>query len=151
MFISFSYICREVKVFVLWLVLSDEKESETLTLRPLSCGSEDRCSMSIPLKYSINRKCVNCKEKRNWQDDTFCECEYRLRELGMEKGWGNTAGRVLEMIHLLLDLLQAPDPDTLEKFLARIPMVFSVAILSPHGYFGQADVLGMPDTGGQVS
>lgn len=75
----------------------------------------------------------------------------RLGELGLEKGWGDTAGRILEMIHLLLDLLQAPDPDTLEKFLSRIPMVFTVVILSPHGYFGQAGVLGMPDTGGQVN
>ena len=54
------------------------------------------------------------------------------------------------MIHLLLEILQAPDPDTLEKFLGRIPMVFNVVILSPHGYFGQANVLGLPDTGGQV-
>lgn len=74
----------------------------------------------------------------------------RLQELGLEKGWGSTAKRVLEMIHLLLEILQAPDPDTLEKFLGRIPMVFNVVILSPHGYFGQANVLGLPDTGGQV-
>jgi hypothetical protein len=73
-----------------------------------------------------------------------------LQELGLEKGWGNTAGRVLETIRMLEDLLQAPDPDTLEKFLARIPMVFSVVIVSPHGYFGQDAVLGLPDTGGQV-
>lgn len=75
---------------------------------------------------------------------------YRLRELGLEKGWGNTAGRVLESIHMLLDLVQAPDPETLEKFLARMPLMFSVVIMSPHGYFGQEGVLGMPDTGGQV-
>ena len=74
----------------------------------------------------------------------------RLQELGLEKGWGSTAKCVLEMIHLLLEILQAPDPDTLEKFLGRIPMVFNVVILSPHGYFGQANVLGLPDTGGQV-
>lgn len=29
-------------------------------------------------------------------------------------------------------------------------MTFRVAILSPHGYFGQKDVLGLPDTGGQI-
>jgi sucrose synthase len=29
-------------------------------------------------------------------------------------------------------------------------MVFNVVILSPHGYFAQANVLGYPDTGGQV-
>jgi len=29
-------------------------------------------------------------------------------------------------------------------------MIFSIAILSPHGFFAQSDVLGKPDTGGQV-
>ncbi|KAM0000531.1 Sucrose synthase [Helianthus debilis subsp. tardiflorus] len=54
------------------------------------------------------------------------------------------------MIQMLLDLLEAPDACTLEKFLGRIPMVFNVVILSPHGYFAQENVLGYPDTGGQV-
>lgn len=76
---------------------------------------------------------------------------FRFQELGLEKGWGDTAARVHENVHLLLDLLEAPDPCTLEKFLSIIPMVFNVAILSPHGYFAQANVLGYPDTGGQVS
>ncbi|CAL9133379.1 hypothetical protein MUK42_16606 [Musa troglodytarum] len=80
----------------------------------------------------------------------FSEFAYKLQELGLEKGWGDTAQHVLEMIHLLLDILQAPDPSTLETFLGRIPMVFNVVILSPHGYFGQANVLGLPDTGGQI-
>lgn len=70
--------------------------------------------------------------------------------MGFERGWGDTAQRVSEMVHLLLDILQAPDPATLETFLGRIPMVFNVVIVSPHGYFGQANVLGLPDTGGQV-
>lgn len=74
----------------------------------------------------------------------------RLQGMGFERGWGDTAQRVLEMMHLLSDILQAPDPSTLETFLGRIPMVFNVVILSPHGYFGQANVLGLPDTGGQV-
>jgi sucrose synthase len=75
---------------------------------------------------------------------------FRFQEWGLEKGWGDTAEHVLEMMHLLLDILQAPDPSTLETFLGRIPMIFNVVIVSPHGYFGQANVLGMPDTGGQV-
>ncbi|KAH7421488.1 hypothetical protein KP509_13G060100 [Ceratopteris richardii] len=74
----------------------------------------------------------------------------RLQELGLERGWGATAERVLQMVRLLLDLLQAPDPDILESFLAKIPMVFNVVIMSPHGYFGQSNVLGLPDTGGQI-
>lgn len=74
----------------------------------------------------------------------------RLQGMGFERGWGDNAVHVLEMMHLLLDILQAPDPSILETFLGRVPMVFNVVILSPHGYFGQANVLGLPDTGGQV-
>lgn len=83
-------------------------------------------------------------------DTPYSEFEYVLQGMGFERGWGDTAQRVLEMMHLLSDILQAPDPSTLETFLGRIPMVFNVVILSPHGYFGQANVLGLPDTGGQI-
>nr|XP_016512968.1 PREDICTED: sucrose synthase 2-like [Nicotiana tabacum] len=83
-------------------------------------------------------------------DTSYNEFEYALQEMGFERGWGDTARRVLETMHLLSDILQAPDPSTLETFLGRLPMVFNVVILSPHGYFGQANVLGLPDTGGQV-
>ncbi len=76
--------------------------------------------------------------------------EVKLRPLGFEPGWGNTARRMRETMELLLSILEAPDPDDLEAFLARVPMIFSVAILSPHGWFGQEGVLGRPDTGGQV-
>ena len=73
-----------------------------------------------------------------------------LGAMGFEPGWGADAGRVIETLQLLSDILEAPDPGVLERFLARVPMIFSVAILSPHGYFGQENVLGRPDTGGQV-
>ncbi|XWS39005.1 hypothetical protein CRYUN_Cryun18bG0012800 [Craigia yunnanensis] len=72
-----------------------------------------------------------------------------LQGMGFERGWGDTAQRTSETMHLLLDILHAPDPSTLETFLGRIPMVFNVVIMSPHGYFGQANVLGLPETSGQ--
>ncbi|KAG6499583.1 sucrose synthase 2-like isoform X2 [Zingiber officinale] len=83
-------------------------------------------------------------------DTPYSEFHHRFQELGLEKGWGDSGQRVYETIHLLLDLLEAPDPTTLETFLGTIPMMFNVVILSPHGYFAQANVLGYPDTGGQV-
>ncbi len=73
-----------------------------------------------------------------------------LRVMGFEPGWGNNAERTRETMQMLLDLLEAPSPSILERFLARIPMIFSIVILSPHGWFGQSGVLGRPDTGGQV-
>ncbi|KHN08777.1 Sucrose synthase 2 [Glycine soja] len=67
-----------------------------------------------------------------------------------ESGWGDTAGRVKETMGTLSEILQAPDAVNLEKFFSRVPTIFNVVIFSIHGYFGQADVLGLPDTGGQV-
>ena len=73
-----------------------------------------------------------------------------LRTMGFEPGWGKDVRRMRETMQLLLDILEAPAPGSLEQFLQNIPMIFSIAILSPHGWFGQSDVLGRPDTGGQV-
>jgi sucrose synthase len=78
------------------------------------------------------------------------ELQYDLRMLGFEPGWGDTAERSKETMLLLLDILEAPSPSNLEAFLGRIPMIFAIAIVTPHGYFGQSNVLGRPDTGGQV-
>ena len=78
------------------------------------------------------------------------ELSSELRSMGFEPGWGRDAVRMRETMQLLLDILEAPSPRNLEKFLACIPMIFSITILSPHGWFGQSDVLGRPDTGGQV-
>ncbi|XP_021716118.1 sucrose synthase-like [Chenopodium quinoa] len=80
----------------------------------------------------------------------YSDFEQKLQEIGFERGWGDNAERSLGMISLLLDLINAPDPSSLEKFLSRIPLVFNLVILSPHGYFAQENVLGYPDTGGQV-
>ncbi len=84
------------------------------------------------------------------QDAAWPTVERHMQALGFETGWGATVARMRDTLGLLSDILEAPDPATLEQFLGRIPMIFSVAILSPHGYFGQANVLGLPDTGGQV-
>lgn len=84
------------------------------------------------------------------QDTTWQDVAHDLRILGFEPGWGKNVARIRSTMRLLLDVLEAPSPAALEHFLSRIPMIFSVVILTPHGYFGQANVLGRPDTGGQV-
>jgi len=83
-------------------------------------------------------------------DTPWSAVAHELRHLGFEPGWGGNAGRARETMELLLDILEAPSPADVERFLGRIPMIFSLAILSPHGYFAQANVLGRPDTGGQI-
>jgi sucrose synthase len=80
-----------------------------------------------------------------WED-----LENNLAQMGFKPGWGRTIGDITETMEILASLLEAPDHQNLEKFLSRIPMIFNIAILSPHGYFAQEGVLGLPDTGGQV-
>ncbi|XP_010416141.1 PREDICTED: sucrose synthase 6 isoform X1 [Camelina sativa] len=75
---------------------------------------------------------------------------HRLKEMGFEKGWGDTAERVKETMVMLSEVLEAPDNVKLDLLFSRLPTVFNVVIFSVHGYFGQQDVLGLPDTGGQV-
>lgn len=73
-----------------------------------------------------------------------------LGRLGFAPGWGDTAARAADTMSLLTDILEAPSPEALEAFLARVPMISRLLILSPHGWFAQDNVLGRPDTGGQV-
>ncbi|WP_462322916.1 glycosyltransferase family protein, partial [Halochromatium sp.] len=88
--------------------------------------------------------------RRRASHTPFAELSSELRGFGFEAGWGNDAARIRETMGLLLDILEAPSPQSLESFLSRVPMIFSIAIVSPHGWFGQSNVLGRPDTGGQV-
>lgn len=83
-------------------------------------------------------------------DRPLAELRDGLKSRGFEEGWGRDAGRIRETMGLLRDLFNEPDPDNLERFVGRIPMISKIAIVSPHGWFGQENVLGKPDTGGQV-
>lgn len=83
-------------------------------------------------------------------DSPYQSFRFDLQNLGFEPGWGNTAHRVQETLELLDRLIDSPDYQALEAFISRIPMIFKVVLVSPHGWFGQEGVLGRPDTGGQV-
>jgi len=83
-------------------------------------------------------------------ESPWSACAAALGALGFEPGWGATAGRASDTMSQLVDILEAPSPAVLEAFLARTPMISRLLIVSPHGYFGQDNVLGRPDTGGQV-
>lgn len=84
------------------------------------------------------------------KDTPYQNFEQKLKEWGFEKGWGDNADRVRETMRMVGEILQAPDPINMESLFSRLPVIFNVVVFSIHGYFGQADVLGLPDTGGQV-
>jgi sucrose synthase len=83
---------------------------------------------------------------------SYSSVKDRMKKSGFEVGWGNTVGRIRETMETLLALVGEPRDELLEKFISRVPMplISKVAIISPHGWFGQTNALGKPDTGGQV-
>ncbi|MBN1115044.1 MAG: sucrose synthase, partial [Oligoflexia bacterium] len=81
---------------------------------------------------------------------TYEEIKLKLKKHGIEAGWGNTVKKIVEKMQLFMDLLNEPQSTLLADFISSIPMISKIAIISPHGWFAQENVLGRPDTGGQV-
>jgi len=108
----------------------------------------DRIKDVSTLQHALRRADDYLKEQP--QDARWAEVAHVLQTLGFEAGWGNIVARMRDTLLLLSDILEAPEPSVLEQFLGRIPMIFNLAVISPHGFFGQSNVLGLPDTGGQV-
>jgi sucrose synthase len=84
-------------------------------------------------------------------EEPYTTLHSTLQSLGFEPGWGYTAQRVRETLALLQRLITAPEPAILEAFVARIPAVFRVVLISIHGWVGQEGVLGRSETSGQVA
>lgn len=112
--------------------------------------------------FMINDKIANVKEMRHVLSDGLEylqlqpeDCEWQdlaqqLRDMGFEPGWGRKRNQIMQSFSRLANLLEAPDYQNLETFITGVPMIFNIVVLSPHGYFGQENVLGLPDTGGQI-
>lgn len=80
----------------------------------------------------------------------MADLDEQLAVLGLAPGWGRTAGRTRETLALLERLLRDPCAADLAALVNRLPLVARVLLVSVHGWFAQKDVLGRPDTGGQV-
>jgi len=90
--------------------------------------------------------------KKKDPNTPFSSVESRMKREGFEVGWGNTVGSITETMECLVNLIYEPVKSFLEEFISRVPMplISNIAIISPHGWFAQENVLGLPDTGGQV-
>ena len=67
--------------------------------------------------------------------EPYLNIRHSLQELGFERGLGNTAGKISESLELLDRIMHSPDHLSLGDFLSRIPMIFNIVIVSPHGFF----------------
>ncbi|MGL5806859.1 MAG: sucrose synthase, partial [Xenococcaceae cyanobacterium] len=70
------------------------------------------------------------------EDQPYEEFRFKFQEMGFEPGWGNTANRVRQSLEILDELIDSPDPNVLEAFLSRLPMIFRIVLVSVHGWFG---------------
>ncbi len=104
---------------------------------------------TVPEFQSALRKAKK-KVGRHPPETPWKDLEVEMKTLGFEPGWGCDAARVVDTIELLQDIMEQPDDEALERFLGRLPIIFRIAIFSPHGFLSQSRVLGLPDTGGQV-
>jgi sucrose synthase len=52
----------------------------------------------------------------------FTSVETTMRRSGFEVGWGNTVGRITETVETLLNLINEPTDELLERFISRVPM-----------------------------
>ena len=84
-------------------------------------------------------------------DEVDEEVTHVLRVHGFEPGWGRSLASIRERLGALSQVLESADPDRLERLLAALPLTRTVVMVTPHGWFAQHDVLGKPDTGGQVT
>ena len=83
-------------------------------------------------------------------DAQFESVRETMAEYGFEAGWGNNTGTIIKNMKIMKQLFSRPGTTDPEKFLSLLPVISKIAIISPHGWFGQENVLGKPDTGGQV-
>ena len=108
----------------------------------------DRIQTQQQLSEQVKKAIGFVSDRPN--EEPYEEFRFQLQMMGFEPGWGNTASRVRETLEILDELIDSPDPQTLEAFISRVPMIFKIVLVSAHGWFGQEGVLGRPDTGGQV-
>ncbi|MBE9005391.1 sucrose synthase [Fortiea sp. LEGE XX443] len=108
----------------------------------------DRIRSGVQLAQQIKQALKFLSERP--ANEPYEKFHFYLQDIGLEPGWGNTAARVSETLALLDRLIDTPQPAILEAFVARVPAIFRVVLVSIHGWVGQQDVIGRDETLGQV-
>ncbi len=59
----------------------------------------------------------------------------QLQELGIDRGWGGNVGRIRSTMLMLGDIIQAPDPETLQASPASLPEIDASSCMRSHSSF----------------
>ncbi|WP_373527972.1 sucrose synthase [Nostoc sp.] len=142
------YLCNQLLADPEYWVEMLFKALHGLQYDGISLLLSDRIPSGIQLAKQIKQALKFLSELEPDEPDEKFRSD--LQKLGFEPGWGNTAARVRGTLELLDRLIYSPEPGILEAFVARVPAVFRVVLVSVHGWVGQQDVLGRDETLGQV-
>jgi sucrose synthase len=143
------YLCNKLLTdFQYWLEALF-KALQVLEYRGTELLINDRINSGVELSTQVKQALQFLAEYA--PDHPYEKVHLDLQALGFEPGWGNTVGRICETLELLNHLLQDPEPAILATFVARVPAVFRVVLISIHGWVGQEGVLGRPETRSQVA
>jgi sucrose synthase len=143
------YLCNKLLTdFQYWLEALF-KALQVLEYRGMELLINDRISSGVELSSQVKQALHFLADYAS--DHPYEKVHLDLKALGFEPGWGNTVGRICETLELLNHLLEDPEPAILAAFVARVPAVFRVVLVSVHGWVGQKGVLGRPETRSQVA
>ncbi|MBN3927364.1 sucrose synthase [Nostoc sp. NMS4] len=142
------YLCNQLLTDPEYWVEILFKALHRLQCNGISLLLSDRISSGVELATQLKLALKFLSERS--PHEPYEKFRFDLQELGFEPGWGNTAARVSQTLELLDRLIYSPEPGILETFVARVPAVFRVVLISVHGWVGQEDVLGRDETLGQV-
>jgi sucrose synthase len=143
------YLCNKLSTeFEYWLEALF-KALNSLEQDGLELLLNDRVKSGVELSQQIG---LALKFLRNHAaEQSYKQVHVEMQALGFEPGWGDTVARTCETLELLDRLIEDPQPAILAAFVARVPAVFRVVLVSIHGWMGQEDVLGRPETRSQVA
>jgi sucrose synthase len=143
------YLCNKLLTdFQYWLEALF-KALQVLEYHGMELLINDRISSGVELSAQVKQALHFLADYAS--DHPSEKVHLDLQALGFEPGWGNTVGRICETLELLNRLLEDPEPAILAAFVARVPAVFRVVLVSVHGWVGQEGVLGRPETRSQVA
>jgi sucrose synthase len=143
------YLCNKLLTeFQYWLEALF-KALNVLEQDGLQLLINDRITSGVQLSQQVKQALKRLGELA--ADQPYAQVHLEMQAMGFEPGWGDTVARARETLELLNRLIEDPEPAILAAFVARVPAVFRVVLVSVHGWLGQESVLGRPETRSQVA
>ena len=143
------YLCNKLSTESEYWLEALFKSLNVLQEKGLELLINDRVKSGVELSQQVKQALKFLKEHA--AEQSYAKVYGEMQALGFEPGWGDTVARASEMLELLDRLIEDPEPAILTAFVARVPAVFRVVLVSIHGWMGQEDALGRPETRGQVT